>query len=307
MCETPGSAAASPEAALTLYYQEETCFFQGGGLTFPSRSAMIRLIQELRLLLFPGYFASEPSDCSRESFAQHHVCLIRELLVPQLLAAFGTDADAQESSASALRAEQSAEEFLMRLPSVGRLLQTDIRAAFDGDPAARSREEIILAYPGFFAVLVYRLAHELHLLHIPLLPRMMTEYAHSLTGIDIHPGAQIGEYFFMDHGTGIVIGETTVIGHHVKLYQGVTLGAVSTRAGKQLAGIRRHPTIEDYVTIYSNASILGGATVIGQNSVIGGNAFLTASVPPNSRIGRGEDGRMTGIFPYQTSAVPPAE
>ena len=146
MCETPGSAAASPEAALTLYYQEETCFFQGGGLTFPSRSAMIRLIQELRLLLFPGYFASEPSDCSRESFAQHHVCLIRELLVPQLLAAFGTDADAQESSASALRAEQSAEECLMRLPSVRRLLQTDIRAAFDGDPASRSREEIILAF-----------------------------------------------------------------------------------------------------------------------------------------------------------------
>ena len=174
--------------------------------------------------------------------------------------------------------------FLDRLPAVRELIETDVEAAFSGDPAAFNREEIIFSYPGLFAIMVNRLAHELHLLGVPLIPRIMTEYAHSETGIDIHPGASIGRYFFIDHGTGIVIGETTVIGDNVKIYQGVTLGALSTRGGQQLKSVRRHPTIEDNVTIYSGASILGGDTVVGKNAVIGGNAFITRSVPEGARV-----------------------
>ena len=163
-------------------------------------------------------------------------------------------------------------------------VETDLLAAFDGDPAAGCLEEIILAYPGLMAVTVYRLAHELYLLKVPVIPRLMTEFAHSETGIDIHPGATIDKYFFIDHGTGIGIGETAVIGRNVKIYQGVTIGALSTRGGQKLAGKKRHPTIKDNVTIYAGASILGGETVIGENSVIGGNTFITASVPDDTRV-----------------------
>ena len=171
-----------------------------------------------------------------------------------------------------------------KLPQIARQVQMDLEATFDGDPAAGSREEILFSYPGLFAILVYRVAHELYRLHIPILPRMMSEYAHSHTGIDIHPGAQIGDYFFIDHGTGIVVGETTVIGDRVKLYQGVTLGALSTRDGHHSLPGKRHPTVEDDVTIYSGASILGGDTVIGRGSVVGGNAFLTSSVQKDTRV-----------------------
>jgi len=174
--------------------------------------------------------------------------------------------------------------FLAKLPKIRESLATDVEAAFDGDPAASGKEEIIISYPGIYAISVYRLAHELYLFNIPMLPRIMTEYAHSLTGVDIHPGAQIGNYFFIDHGTGIVIGETTVIGEHVKIYQGVTLGALSTRGGQSLKGKKRHPTVEDNVTIYSGASIFGGDTVIGKNSVLGSNVFVTESVPEDSRL-----------------------
>ena len=163
-------------------------------------------------------------------------------------------------------------------------IESDLIAAFDGDPAAGCLEEIILAYPGLMAVTVYRIAHELYKLQIPVLPRLMTEYAHSETGIDIHPGATIGKYFFIDHGTGIVIGETAVIGENVKIYQGVTIGALSTKGGQKLSGKKRHPTICDNVTIYAGASILGGDTVIGKNSVIGGNTFITRSVGANTRV-----------------------
>ena len=159
--------------------------------------------------------------------------------------------------------------FLKKIPQIREYLETDLEAFFDGDPAAENKDEIILSYPGMLAITVYRIAHELLLLSVPLIPRTMTEYAHSVTGIDIHPGATIGKYFFIDHGTGIVVGETTVIGEHVKVYQGVTLGALSTSGGQKLKHTRRHPTIEDYVTIYSGASILGGETVIGRGSVIG--------------------------------------
>jgi serine O-acetyltransferase len=175
-------------------------------------------------------------------------------------------------------------EFLRRIPAVRAIVQTDLQAAYDGDPAATGKAEVVFSYPGLFAITVYRLAHELYTLNVPMIPRIMTEHAHSVTGIDIHPGATIGEYFFIDHGTGIVIGETTVIGKHVKIYQGVTLGALSTRGGQNLRGKRRHPTIEDNVTIYAGASILGGNTVIGQNSVIGSNAFITESIAPGTTV-----------------------
>lgn len=174
--------------------------------------------------------------------------------------------------------------FLTQIPSVRALIQTDLEAAYAGDPAATGFEEILCAYPGLYAIIVYRLAHQLYLLEVPLIPRMMTELAHGATGIDIHPGATIGAHFFIDHGTGVVIGQTTVIGNWVRLYQGVTLGGSSTRGGQQLRGKKRHPTIQDDVTIYAGASILGGDTVIGQGSVIGANTFVTTSIPDHTTV-----------------------
>lgn len=174
--------------------------------------------------------------------------------------------------------------FCNKIPQVRALVDTDIEATYQGDPAAFNKDEIVLCYPGLLAITINRLAHELFVLNVPLIPRIMTEYAHSVTGIDIHPGAKIGKYFFIDHGTGIVVGSTTEIGDHVKVYQGVTLGALSTSAGHALHGTKRHPTIEDNVTIYSGASILGGKTVIGEGSVIGSNAFITKSIPAGTKV-----------------------
>jgi len=188
-----------------------------------------------------------------------------------------------QSTLEEQEAKQKAEEiclaFFKAIPGIRSMVQTDVEASYNGDPAATSMDEIIFCYPGLFAITVYRLAHVLYELKVPMLPRMMTEYAHGVTGIDIHPGATVGKYFFIDHGTGIVIGETTVIGENVKIYQGVTLGGLSTRGGQSLRGMKRHPTIEDNVTIYANASILGGTTVIGRDSVIGASAFITHSIP----------------------------
>lgn len=174
--------------------------------------------------------------------------------------------------------------FCNKIPQVRALVDTDIEATYQGDPAAFNKDEIVLCYPGLLAITINRLAHELFVLNVPLIPRIMTEYAHSVTGIDIHPGAKIGKYFFIDHGTGIVVGSTTEIGDHVKVYQGVTLGALSTSAGHALHGTKRHPTIENNVTIYSGASILGGKTVIGEGSVIGSNAFITKSIPAGTKV-----------------------
>ena len=182
------------------------------------------------------------------------------------------------------KAQQVSLEFFRAIPALRAVIQTDVEAFYDGDPAAYSTDEIVYCYPGIFATTVYRLAHILYCQGVPLLPRIMTEHAHSVTGIDINPGATIGKYFFIDHGTGIVIGETTVIGDHVKIYQGVTLGALTTRGGQSLRGKRRHPTIEDNVTIYAGASILGGETVIGRDSVIGSNVFITSSIPPCTTV-----------------------
>ena len=175
-------------------------------------------------------------------------------------------------------------EFFKKIPMIREYIETDLLATLDGDPAAANFDEVILAYPGLMAITVYRIAHELYLLKVPILPRLMTEYAHSETGIDIHPGATVGKYFFIDHGTGIVVGETSIIGSNVKIYQGVTIGALSTRGGQKLSGKKRHPTICDNVTIYAGASILGGETVIGENAVIGGNAFITRSIDTNTRV-----------------------
>jgi serine O-acetyltransferase len=196
-------------------------------------------------------------------------------------------------------------DFLVRLPAVRKILQTDVQAAFDGDPAASSMQEVILAYPGLEAIAIQRLAHELYLLEVPVIPRMMTEWAHGRTGIDIHPGAEIGSYFFIDHGTGVVVGETAVIGDHVKLYQGVGLVAKSLAAGQALRGKKRHPTLEDHVTVYANATIVGGDTVIGSSSTIGASVFLMTSVPANHVLALGEqEHKLTTKRAVSVAAAP---
>ena len=249
----------------------------------PEADVVVQLLEKLRRILFPGYFREK-------NYRMYHVEANLSLLTEDVLYNLAKqltriyEGQGEEPEAAMRHAQEVGLAFLREIPRVRAMLQTDLQAAFDGDPAAGSMAEILFAYPGMFAVFVYRLAHVLYTLQVPMLPRMMTEHAHSLTGIDIHPGATIGEYFFIDHGTGVVIGETTVIGNRVKLYQGVTLGALSTRGGQKLRGKRRHPTIEDDVTIYAGASVLGGDTVIGQGSVIGSNVFLTKSVPPCTTV-----------------------
>lgn len=249
----------------------------------PEADVVVQLLEKLRRILFPGYFREK-------NYRMYHVeanlSLLTEDVLYNLAKQLGRiyEGQGEEPEAAMRHAQEVGLAFLREIPRVRAMLQTDLQAAFDGDPAAGSMAEILFAYPGMFAVFVYRLAHVLYTLQVPMLPRMMTEHAHSLTGIDIHPGATIGEYFFIDHGTGVVIGETTVIGNRVKLYQGVTLGALSTRGGQKLRGKRRHPTIADDVTIYAGASVLGGDTVIGQGSVIGSNVFITKSVPPCTTV-----------------------
>ncbi|MCL2164129.1 MAG: serine acetyltransferase [Oscillospiraceae bacterium] len=252
----------------------------------PSKDEVVEIITLLQKLLFPGYFDDgENSAKNSECATPNLVKKVEQMLSRQICRSLNLDTAANESCANMYgKARGLCTALLCRIPDLIEILLTDVRAAYDGDPAARSEHEIIYAYPGIFAISVYRLAHELHLLSVPLLPRMMTEYAHSLTGIDIHPGADISHHFFIDHGTGVVIGETTQIGAYVKLYQGVTLGGLSTRGGQSLRGKKRHPTLEDEVTVYSGASILGGDTIIGKGSVIGGNAFITKSVSANTRV-----------------------
>ena len=240
----------------------------------PDKDVIIDLIEKLRRIVFPGYFREK---AYRIYNAKHNLSMLIEDVMYNLSSQVELVLTDKENAAAA--AKELCLTFLGRIPQVRAMVQTDLQAAYDGDPAATGMAEVIFSYPGLFAITVYRLAHELYLLGVPMIPRIMTEYAHSITGIDIHPGATIGEYFFIDHGTGIVVGETTVIGKNVKIYQGVTLGGLSTRGGQSLRGKRRHPTIEDNVTIYANASILGGETVIGQGCVIGASAFITKSVP----------------------------
>ena len=263
--------------AMAQTYSTGAVPLYGKKLRLPDRQAVILLIKDIRRLIFPAYYG----EAALMSLApEDYAALLLERIEKQLQRQIAlTLPEEQEAQAAELAAEM-----VTKLPQIARQVQMDLEATFDGDPAAGSREEILFSYPGLFAILVYRVAHELYRLHIPILPRMMSEYAHSHTGIDIHPGAQIGDYFFIDHGTGIVVGETTVIGDRVKLYQGVTLGALSTRDRHHSLPGKRHPTVEDDVTIYSGASILGGDTVIGRGSVVGGNAFLTDSVQKDTRV-----------------------
>ena len=249
----------------------------------PDRDVVTDIIKKLRRIVFPGYFRDK--NYKYYNAESNLSALIEDVmfhLTAQLKLVY--ESEGADEDAAAAQAQEVCLEFFGRIPQIRAVVQTDLQAAYDGDPAATGMAEIIFSYPGMFAITVYRLAHELHLLHVPMIPRIMTEYAHNLTGIDIHPGATIGKYFFIDHGTGIVIGETTVIGENVKIYQGVTLGALSTRGGQSLRGKRRHPTIEDGVTIYAGASILGGDTVIGKDAVIGSNVFITESFPPATSV-----------------------
>ena len=252
----------------------------------PSRNAVIEIVEALRSVLFPGYFG--PSDLTPENAVFHMGSTLDRIgrdLRQQIKRGFCFACRECVEECDA-RAQNAAEHFFVRLPSVRRVLATDVQAAYEGDPAATSPDEAVFCYPGVLAITNYRLAHELYMLEVPLIPRMITEHAHSITGIDIHPGATIGRGFFIDHGSGVVIGETCVIGDRVRLYQGVTLGAKSfplDANGKPIKGIDRHPVVEDDVVIYSEATILGRVT-IGSGSVIGGNVWLTRDVAPGSIV-----------------------
>ena len=257
--------------------------YEQNAFNHPDKESIIDILSSLRKIIFPGYFRNNNIKvCTLRNNISMLIEDVMFRLKKQIALVMGGEECNDEDIIN--KANAVTFEFIKRLRKIRQLIATDVKAAYDGDPAAFSKDEIIYSYPGLFATLVNRIAHELYLLNVPIIPRMMTEYAHSVTGIDIHPGASIGNYFFIDHGTGIVIGETTTIGNNVKIYQGVTLGALSTRGGQALKSKKRHPTIGDNVTIYSGASILGGDTYIGKNSVIGGNAFITRSVPEGAKV-----------------------
>jgi len=277
------SAILKVAKGLTENYASEELFMPKSGRRLPNRSVIIDIVRDLKSIIFPGYFSTDTSaTVFPEYYVGHRLNDIYDRLKNQIEIALLYHGEEPEEAVT--HADRTTCGFFEQLPEVQEMLLKDVQAGFDGDPAAKSKEEIIFSYPGFLAIYVYRLAHILYLEEVPFIPRIMTEYAHDHTGIDINPGATIGEYFFIDHGTGVVIGETTTIGNNVKLYQGVTLGALSTRKGQQLSGVKRHPTIEDNVTIYSNSSVLGGETVIGENTIIGGNTFITESIPANSKV-----------------------
>lgn len=281
----------------------------------PDKDAVVDILNKLMHIIFPGYYRSKVYKSYNDNYRLS--VLIEDVIYNlrkqiKIALQHRLDRDAQSTSAAgdtetlnagdarnesetgarksytyeelSNMAEELTLKFFKQIPKIREYADTDIQATFEGDPAAFDKEEIVLSYPGLRATVINRIAHELYLLDVPLIPRIMTEYAHSRTGIDIHPGATIGKYLMIDHGTGVVVGETSIIGEHVKIYQGVTIGALSTSAGQGLRGAKRHPTIEDHVTIYSGASILGGETVIGEGAVIGGNAFITSSIKAGSRV-----------------------
>lgn len=269
-------------------YKKE-CYIAPHDLGFlPNRTVIIETTKALRQLVFPSYFGKTNF---RREIQDYHIGELLVCIIESLTKQFTLALKHQAKKSAVVdedfyrqEAERICYEFMSKIPQIREFLATDVIAAFDGDPAATSKDEIIFCYPGVFAISIHRLAHELYQLSMPLIPRIMSEYAHNITGIDIHPGATIGKYFFIDHGTGVVIGETAIIGEHVKIYQGVTLGALSTRGGQKLRGVRRHPCLEDEVTVYSGASILGGDTVVGKGVVIGSNVFITKSVPAGTKV-----------------------
>lgn len=253
----------------------------------PDKEAIANVINKLMKILYPGYYSDKVykiySLKNNMSATIEDVIFHLNKQIAIVLKYCEVYPDMSEAELDDMAKELSM-KFMEKIPEIRAVLETDVESAYEGDPAASSKDEIILSYPGLYAISIYRIAHELHKLRIPMIPRIMTEHAHSITGIDIHPGATIGKYFFIDHGTGIVIGETTIIGEHVKIYQGVTLGGISTRGGQQLKGKKRHPTIGNNVTIYSGASILGGDTVIGDGVVVGGNTFITKSIDEGKTV-----------------------
>jgi serine O-acetyltransferase len=269
---------------------EETVDHVGAAL-IPSKGEIIRILDILRDLLFPGYFGrQELSQATVEYHLGTEITTVYEMLAAQISRSIRHECRRTDNICvkCVQKGSEEALQFMEQLPTIRKMLARDVMAHYDGDPASKSLDEIVFCYPGLSAIFVYRVAHELFVRGIPLIPRIMTEHAHSLTGIDIHPGATIGTDFFIDHGTGVVVGETTNIGDRVRIYQGVTLGALSvpreSEGGNYLRGRKRHPTIEDDVTIYAQATILGGETVIGARSVIGGNVWLTSSVPPDTTV-----------------------
>ena len=270
--------------ALLASYEADGGINHLDGVNLPSQRSINELASECMHLLFPGYF--EDSGLKKEDVPAHIDRLLTRVesrLTAEIEKSFTFAKDPDPAG----HAREAAAETLRRFPEMRKIIQTDVAAAYDGDPAARSIEEIILAYPCVLVISLQRLAHVLYLLGVPLLPRMLTEYGHERTGADIHPGAEIGTHFFIDHCTGVVIGETATIGRHVKLYQGVTLGAKSFEVdatGNPVKGVKRHPDIEDNVTVYPGATILGGSTVIGKHAVIGSHVWLMKSVPPNSVV-----------------------
>ena len=263
-------------SALTMagQYNAATLPMYGDALRLPNRKAIIEIIWLFQKLMFPVYYGEKHL---LKLPPEQYSALLMEQIFDALSAQIAQTMDDD-------RARDVTGELLTRMPELQRLLQKDLEAFFEGDPAAHNREEVVLSYPGFFAIFIYRIAHELYVRDVPMIPRIMTEYAHAGTGIDINPGATIGEYFFIDHGTGIVVGETSIIGNHVKIYQGVTLGAFSPAGMQSVPGERRHPKVGDNVTIYAGATLLGGGTEIGDNVVIGANAFVTTSVEPNTTV-----------------------
>ena len=275
----------------------------------PHPETVIEVVEDGLCLLFPGFFG--PREVPEGDLDRHVDGLLRDLArklfgeVHVALRYGGDDAsDDRSEHGRGIRAEQIVASLLAKLPEIRATISLDVQAALDGDPAARHTDEIILCYPGVRALSIHRIAHELYRLGVPLIPRIMAEYAHAKTCIDIHPGARIGRSFFIDHGTGVVIGETTVIGDHCKIYQGVTLGAKSfpkDERGRLRRGVKRHPTLEDHVTVYAGATILGGTTVIGAGSVINGGVFLTSSVPPGHVV----RGPKTDITLRSNPQMPP--
>ena len=253
----------------------------------PSKAEVIKILNKLQSIMYPGYYKN--NIYKFYTIGNNTSMLFEDALfnlIKQTNLVLKYDDVYKDMSSEEIEKVSSEKvmEFMEKIPTIREYLNTDIEAAFQGDPAAYSKEEIIFSYPGLYAIFVNRVAHELYKLGIPIIPRIMTEYAHGITGIDIHPGATIGKYFFIDHGTGVVIGETTEIGDNVKIYQGVTLGALSTTGGQKLKNVKRHPTLGNNVTVYSGTSILGGDTVIGNNVVIGGNCFIISSVSDDSKV-----------------------
>ncbi|HYJ47517.1 MAG TPA: hypothetical protein VEV81_12965 [Pyrinomonadaceae bacterium] len=255
----------------------------------PSHAEIIRVLVTIHELLFPGYIGAQGlTGASLSDHVRQRMAWLYEVLTEQIKRAVShANRIGEACEVTDREAGDCAAAFLNEFPALRELLAADVQAAYEGDPAATGLDEIIFSYPGIYAVMVYRLAHQLHTMRVPLMPRIMTEHAHHRTGIDIHPGTRIGSPFFIDHGTGVVIGGTAIIGNNVKIYQGVTLGAFSfdkDASGQLVRDTKRHPTIEDDVVIYAGATILGGETIIGRGSVIGGNVWLTHSVPPGTRV-----------------------